>query len=107
MPNHVLESENTDMANKVMAAIRSLFPGRTLYFTLKALNESADKHGIYPGCRGWDDSGSDGVGNGVYSWEGGDGDAVYAPCAWRDRLGGSDSGQVDRPDALCLVASFG
>jgi hypothetical protein len=51
MPNHILESENTDMANKVMAAIRSLLPKRNLQFTLKALNASADKHGIYPGYR--------------------------------------------------------
>jgi hypothetical protein len=51
MPNHRLKAEETDMANKAMIAIRSLFPGRTIYFTLEALNDSADEHGIYPGYR--------------------------------------------------------
>jgi hypothetical protein len=81
MPNYVLESEKTDMANKAMTAIRSLFPGRTLHFTLKALNDSADEYGIYPGCRSCGNGGSGSVDDAVFSWEEGDGVAVLAPCA--------------------------
>jgi hypothetical protein len=107
MPNHIIESEKTDMANKAMTAIRSLFPGRTVNFTLTALNTSADIHGIYPGCRDWDGGKSDFVGKAVFSWEEGGSDEVDAPCAWRGHDGDSHSGNDGRQYALCLVASFG
>jgi hypothetical protein len=107
MPNHILEAEKTDMAKKAVAAIRSLFPDRTLHFTLKALDDLADEHGIYPGDRNWGSGKSDNVDKAVYSWEEGDGDAIDAPFAWRLRNGHSDSGKDLRQGALCLVASFG
>jgi hypothetical protein len=95
------------MANKAITGIRSLFPGRTINFNLESINTSANTNGVYPGYRVRGYGGSDVVGHAVYGWTGGDGDAVSAPCVWRDHTSGSSSGDDFRQYALCLVASFG
>ncbi len=107
MPNHTLKWENTDIASKVINAIKQLFPEQNIQFTLNGLNAMADQHGIFPGYRDADDAESEFVDDAVYAWVEGAGDAASAHCAFRNRRGGSNSGIVDRRSGSCLVASVG
>jgi hypothetical protein len=107
MPNHILESEKIDMVSKVINAIRSLFPDKTINFTLEALNASANKHGIFSGFRFADSAKSRCVDGSVFSWIGGTGGATIAQYACQNRSGLSGSNVGDRRDGFCLVASVG